>query len=75
MIKIGGYFLFCLSSRSMLHFKDQVSPTRVEVDLRLCFHWGVSRAQYIDTLSWFKCSICMGAICWGTRGTCHPHFL
>ena len=23
MIKIGGNFLFCLSSRSMLHFKDQ----------------------------------------------------
>jgi len=23
MIKIGANFLFCLSSRSMLHFKDQ----------------------------------------------------
>jgi len=24
MIKIGANFLFCLSSRSMLHFKNQV---------------------------------------------------
>ena len=32
-----------LSSFAMLHFKDQVSPTCVEADLRLCFHWGVSR--------------------------------
>jgi len=51
MIKIGGNFLFCLSSRAMLNFKDQVSPTCIEEDLRLCFHWGVSRTQYIDTLS------------------------
>ena len=34
----------------MVHFKDQVPPTCV---LRLCFQWGVSRAQYIDTLWWF----------------------
>jgi len=27
----------------MLHFKYQMSPTSVEADLRLCFHWGVSR--------------------------------
>ena len=54
MIKIVGNFLFCLSSRDMLHFKDQVSPTCVEGDLRLCFHWGVSMAQYIDTLSWIN---------------------
>jgi len=27
MIKIGVNFLFCLSSRATLHFKDQVSPT------------------------------------------------
>jgi len=54
MIKIGGNFLFSLSSVSMLHFKDQVSPTYIEGDLRLCFHWGVSRAQYSDTLSWFN---------------------
>ena len=54
MIKIGSNFLLCLSSRSMLPFKDQVSPPCTEVDLRLCFQWGVSRAQYIDTLSWFN---------------------
>ena len=54
MIKIGANFLFCLSSRSALHFKEQVFPTRTEIDLRLFFHWGVSRAQYIDTLSWFN---------------------
>ena len=27
MIKVGGNFLFCLSSRATLHFKDQGSPT------------------------------------------------
>ena len=54
MIKIGGNVLFCLSSRGMLHFKDQVSSTCIEGDLRLCFHWGVSRSQYTDTLSWFS---------------------
>jgi len=27
MIKIGGNFLFCLFTRVVLHFKDQVSPT------------------------------------------------
>jgi len=27
MIKIGRNFLFCLSSRAMLHLKDQVSST------------------------------------------------
>jgi len=54
MTKIGGNFLFCLSSRSMLHFKDQMSPTCTEVDLRLFFDWRVSRAQYIDNLSWFN---------------------
>ena len=54
MMKIGGNFLLCLSCRATLHFKDQVSPTCIKEDLRLCFHWGVSRAQYIDTLSWFN---------------------
>jgi len=54
MIKIGGNFLCCLSSRTMMHFNDQVSPTCIEEDLGLFFHWGVSRAQYIDTLSWFN---------------------
>ena len=54
MIKIGGNVLFCLSSRGMLHFKDQVSSTCIEGDLRRCFHWGVSRSQYTDTLSWFS---------------------
>jgi len=54
MIKIGGNFLFCLFSRAMLHFKDQISSTCIEEDLRPCFHWGVGRAQYIDTLSWFN---------------------
>jgi len=38
MIKIGSNFLLCLSSCAMLHFKDQVSPTCTEADLRLCFH-------------------------------------
>ena len=54
MIKIGGNFLSCLSSRAMLHFKDQISPTCIEGDLRLYFHWGVSRAEYIDSLLWFN---------------------
>jgi len=53
MIKIGPNFLFCLSSCAMLYFKDQVSPPCAEVNLRLFFHWGVSRTQYITTLSWF----------------------
>jgi len=53
-IKIGANFLFCLSSCAMLHFKDQVSPPCIEVDLKPCFHWEVSRAQYIDTLSLFN---------------------
>ena len=53
MIKIDADFLFWLSRRAMLHFKDQVSPTCTEVDLRFCFHW-VSMAQYIDTLSWYN---------------------
>ena len=39
----GGNFLFCLSGRAILHFKNQVSPICAEGDLRLCFHWGVSR--------------------------------
>jgi len=59
MIKIGGKFLFWLSSCAMLHFKDQVSLTWVEADLRLCFHWEVSR----DTIYWHlivvQCSICI----------------
>jgi len=54
MIKVGGNFLFCLSARAMVHFKDQVSPTCTEGDLRLSFHWGVIRAQYIDNFSWFN---------------------
>jgi len=54
MIKIGANFLFCLSGHAILHFNEQVSPTCTEEDLTLCFHWGVSRAQYIDTLSWFN---------------------
>ena len=51
MIKIVANFLFWVSSRAMLHFQDQVSLTCTEADLRLCFHWGVSGASYIDTLS------------------------
>ena len=54
MIKIGANFLFCLSSCGMLYFKDEVFLPCLEVDLRLCFHWGVSRTQYIDNLSWFN---------------------
>jgi len=49
-----GDFLFCLHICVMLHFKDQVSPTCTEVDLRFFFRCRVSRAQYIDTLSWFN---------------------
>ena len=36
-----------LSSRAMLHIKDQVFKTCTEVDLRLSFYLGASRAQYI----------------------------
>ena len=54
MIKIGANFPSWLSSRAMLHCKDQVSPTCAEVYMRCCFLWRVSRAQYIDTLSWFN---------------------
>jgi len=54
MIKIGEIYLFSLSSRVMLHFKDQVSSTCIEADLRFCFNGGVSRAQYVDTSSWFN---------------------
>jgi len=52
MIKIGGNFLFCLSIRAIPHFKDQVSPTCVEGDVKLCFHKGVIGTQSNDTLSW-----------------------
>jgi len=62
MIKIDGNFLFCLSSRAMLHYKGQVSPTCIEGDLRLCFHWGVSREQYTDTLSWWYLHILIMAL-------------
>jgi len=54
MIKIGRNFLFWLSGCAMLHFKDQVFPTCIVEDLKLCFHRGVSRTEYIDTLSWFN---------------------
>jgi len=37
IIKIGANFLFWLSGRAMLHSKDQVFPTCIEADLRLCF--------------------------------------
>jgi len=37
MIKIVANFLFCLSSRVVLHFKDHVSPACTKVDLRLSF--------------------------------------
>ena len=53
MIKICTDFLLCLSSRAILHFEHQVSPSCTALDLRLCFHWRESRAQYIDSLSWF----------------------
>jgi len=55
MMKIGKNFQFWLStSRTMLQFKDQVFSTCTEVDLRFCFHWGVSWVQYIDTSSWIN---------------------
>ena len=37
MITISATFLFWLSSRAMLPFKDQMSPTCTEVNLRLAF--------------------------------------
>jgi len=53
VIMIGANFLFYLSSRPLLHFKNQVSQAFTEVDLRL-FFTRVSRTQYIDTLPWFN---------------------
>ena len=38
VIMIGASFLFCLSSRAMLHFKVQVYPTGIHGDLILCFN-------------------------------------
>ena len=54
MINIGANFLFCLSSRVILHPKGQVFIACTEVDLRFSFHWGARRAQYrpTDTPSW-----------------------
>jgi len=46
--------LFWRSSCAMLHFNDHVSPTCTNEDLKHCFYWGVSRAQYIGTLSLFN---------------------
>ena len=54
-----GNFLSWLSSCGMLHFKDQVSLTCVEADLRLCFHWGVSRGTIYWHLIVVQCSICL----------------
>jgi len=54
-----GNFLFCLSSCAMLHFKDQVSPTCIEGDLRLCFLIGVSRGTIYWHLIVVSCSICI----------------
>jgi len=42
MIKIGASFLFWLSSRAMLYFEDQVSPTCTEVNLRFAFTEGLA---------------------------------
>ena len=50
MIKIGVKFMFCLSTRAMLHFKDQVSPTCIEEDF--AFTEG-SAGHNIDISSWF----------------------
>jgi len=36
-MKSGAHFMFWLSSRVMLQFKDQVFPTITEEDVRLCF--------------------------------------
>jgi len=43
MFNIVANFLFRLSSRSMLPFKDQVSPTCTKVDLRLLFTDGPTK--------------------------------
>jgi len=37
MNKIGANFLFCLSSRAMLPFNDQMFPSGTRVNLRSCF--------------------------------------
>jgi len=47
MIRNSAHFMPRLSSRAMLHIKDQVFKTCTEVDLRLSFYLGASRAQYI----------------------------
>ena len=53
MVKTGANFLFWLSTDAMLYFKDQVSPSCTEVDLRFCFHGAISRTEFIDILSQF----------------------
>jgi len=58
ILNIGANFLFPLSSRAMLPFKVQVSPTITETDLRFCF----SIMGQQGTINWhlivFKCNIC-----------------
>jgi len=41
-------------------FQGSSAPTCTEVDLRLFFHCGVGRAQYIDTFLWLNavCEYC-----------------
>ena len=56
-------FSACLSSRVMLYFKDQVSPTWKEEDLRLCFHWGVSATQYNEFMP-SLCIVAVGLMLW-----------
>jgi len=53
IIKIGANVLFRLSSRLMLPFQDHVSQLSQRYTWDFALHWGGSRAQYIDTLSWF----------------------
>jgi len=47
--------IFCFACLVVLRCILRIKcPQLAEGDLTLCFHWGVSRAQYIGNLSWFN---------------------
>jgi len=58
MFKIGANFLFWLSRHALLYFKDQLSPTYTEADLRL-----LSLRGQQGTIPWqlivVSCTICI----------------
>ena len=56
MVKIGTSFLFCLSSRAMLHFKVQVYPTGIHGDLILCLNRIRTESDWIRTEAKFGAS-------------------